>query len=171
MRYFGSSFGLGRGEGGARTFSFSILVGGGHAGGWGSGVGAGAWGRGCAGAITRCDRSLIADWRTERSWWGGGVWGSQRFAICEERSRSSSCNTSFSLARDVSFWVILESFCEMVTSPVTSWERRVGVAVSDRISLTGCPARSQGSCGSNKGRIWLRRVVLPCRFWGSQRLV
>jgi len=52
---------------------------------WGLGLRCGG-GRGGAGAVTRCDRSLIADWRTERSWWGGRVWGSGRFAICEERS-------------------------------------------------------------------------------------
>jgi len=44
-------------------------------------VGAGAWGREGAGAVTQCDRSLMADWRVERSWWGGGDCGSGRFAL------------------------------------------------------------------------------------------
>ena len=82
------------------------------------GVGAGAWGRRGAGAVTRFDRSLIADWSRQRSLWGGGVWGSGRFAICEERSWTSSFSASFSSARDLSFWVTPECSCEIVTSPL-----------------------------------------------------
>ena len=91
-------------------------------------------GRGGAGAVTRCDRSLIAERRTERSWWGGGVWGSGRLPFCDERSWSSSFSASFSSVMDSSFWVTPESSCDMVTSPLTSWGRRVRVAVSDGIS-------------------------------------
>jgi len=50
------------------------------------------------------------------------------------RSWSSSISASFSSTMDVSFWVTLESSCETVTSPLTSWERSVRVAVSDGIS-------------------------------------
>jgi len=85
--------------------------------------------------VTRCDRSLIAGWRTERSWWVGGVWGSGRFAICEQRSRSSSFRASFSPARDMRFCVTLESSSEMATSPLTLWERRVRVVVPERLRL------------------------------------
>jgi len=97
-------------------------------------VGAGAWGRGAAGAVTQCERSLIADWRVERCWFGGAIWGSGRFAICEERSWSSSFRALLSLERLVSFGVIPASSCEMVTSRLTRSERMMRDAVSDGIS-------------------------------------
>ena len=84
-------------------------------------MGAGASGRGCTGVVTRCDRSLIADWRADRAWWGGGVWGSGRFAICEKRLWSCSFSGLFSAARNVSFWVTPESRGETVSSPLTRW--------------------------------------------------
>jgi len=54
--------------------------------------------------------------------------------ICDERLWSSSLSASFSSERDVSFWVTPESSCEMVTTPLTSRERRVRDAASEGIS-------------------------------------
>ena len=128
----------------------------------------GACGRGGAGAVTRCARSLIAVSRTERSSWGGGDWGSRRFAICEERSWSSSFSASFSSARAVSFWVTPESSCEMVTSTLTSWERRVSVAVSDGISPDRvCWQKSGMFLGFRRRELLAMASCSAMKAWGQ----
>ena len=62
----------GRG-GGSTSLCFPLPSRGGACRGLGLRLGAGPWGCRGEGAVMRYDRSLIAHWRTERSWGGGGV--------------------------------------------------------------------------------------------------
>jgi len=72
------------------------------------------------GADTRCDRSRIDAWRSDRSWGRCGSCVGARLAIFEERSWSSALRVSFSSEMVSSFWVTPFSSCEMVMSPLTS---------------------------------------------------
>ena len=102
-------------------------------GGWVQCVGAGAWAMVAKGADTCCDRSRIDARRSSSScggWWScvGG-----RLASCEETSRGFSLWASFSAEIVVSLWVTPNNWCEMVTKPLISWDRRVMTVDSEGV--------------------------------------
>jgi len=62
------------------------------------------------------------------------------------------------LCEDGSFTVTPESSCEMVTSPLTSWERRVSVPVSNGISPDKVSWEKSGNSRGFRGREDLAQV-------------